>query len=81
MGAGRETAGDGLLDFLGTGAGIGGGCTAAVIGGGGADPWTVRLFTTVRIPATWATSLPASDRAASLVTEPLSVATPSFTDA
>jgi hypothetical protein len=81
MGAGRETAGDGLINFFGWDVGIGGGCTDAVVAGAGGDCWTVRLFTTVRIPATCATSLPASDRAASLVTEPLSVATPSFTDA
>jgi hypothetical protein len=67
-----------LLALFGAGFGIGCCSTAAVVGAG--VDWTVRLFTTVRIPATWATSFPASERAASFVTLPFSVATPLVTD-
>ncbi len=42
---------------------------------------TVRLLTTVRTPATWAASLAARARAASLLTLPVRVATPSWREA
>jgi hypothetical protein len=75
-GVGLETAfltGAGFF-FSGSGAGAG----AAATGGGGAC--TVRLLTTVRIPATCAASDAASWRAASLLTVPLRVATPFWTE-
>ena len=50
-GAGRETAGEGLLDLFGAGVGLSGCSTAAVVGAG--EPGcTIRLFTTVRTPPT-----------------------------
>ena len=47
---------------------------------GGGACWTERLLMTVLMPATWAASLAASERAASLLTVPLRVATPFWTE-
>ncbi len=77
MGAGVGFGGAGAFSFGGAagleaGGGGGGGTTAAVTVGAAA--WTVRLLTMVLIPATWAASAAARERAASLLTVPVSVA-------
>src|SRR5271170_3156576 len=81
-GAWRTTgAGFGLIagGCFGLGAtGIGAGGVAAATAGGGA--WTVRLLTTVLIPKTCAASAAARERAASLLTLPVRVATPVWTE-
>ena len=61
-----------------TGAGAGGGATAATAGCDGGC--TDRLLTTVLMPATWEASAAARERTASLLTVPLRVATPFWTE-
>src|SRR5215469_9788099 len=81
MGAGSDWL-EGLGDLLmavgfAAGPGAGGGVATAAAGAGAC---TVRLLTTVLIPGTWAASEAARERAASLLTVPLRVATPFWTE-
>lgn len=79
-GGGVALTGAGLGVFLaGMALGAGGGGAVAT-GAGRAGAWTVRLLTTVLRPATWAASAAARERAASLLTVPLSVAMPFCTE-
>src|SRR5580704_2660989 len=73
IGAGFFLVGAGVcFGFGATGVGAGGGVAAATTAGTGA--WTVRLLTTVLMPATWEASAAARERAASLLTLPFRVA-------
>jgi hypothetical protein len=70
--------GVGDLGLGATGAGRGDGAAAAVTVGVGAC--TMRLLTTVLMPATWAASAAAKERAASVLTVPVRVATCFWTE-